>query len=90
MNKVIEYLYFYGDKVSVFEKEAILKQIEGQGRTSMLYNFDDVEWFYIQMKHCASFSKIMITIWHFIETSFIFSLSYILLNTILPISAKLF
>ena len=43
MNKVIEYLYFYGDKVSVFEKEAILKQIEGQGRTSMLYNFDDVE-----------------------------------------------
>jgi len=43
VNSIIEYIYYYGDKINLFEKEAILKQIQNHGKPSMPYNFDDVE-----------------------------------------------
>ena len=42
LNKVIEYLYFYGDKVSTFDVGAILRQINEQEKVKNEYNFEDV------------------------------------------------
>lgn len=42
LNKVIEYIYFYGDKINTFEVGAILRQIKEEERVKDEYNFEDV------------------------------------------------
>ena len=45
LNKVIEYIYFYGDKINTFEVGAILRQIKEEERVKDEYNFEDVSWY---------------------------------------------
>lgn len=40
---MIEYLYYYGDRVQAFEMGAILRQIEQKNNEPFSYNFEDVE-----------------------------------------------